>query len=152
MFIDFASEISPVKVISAYRLRQSPIGVTVRQERRRCWGIALKAQGQTLYSQDGNQILSDKNHIILLPKGGQYTWKCTQPGECMIIDFEAPEIDGNIRSVETADSGYLQAAFSRIEKQMNLDTPVSRLEAMQQLYGIFVFLAKAANKKYTPKR
>ena len=38
-----------------------------------------------------------------------------------------------------------------MERCLTLDDPLSQLAAMQQLYGILLFLAKAANKKYIPK-
>lgn len=151
MFVDFGSDILPTKVISSYRLLKSPVQVLTRQTGRRCWGIALKIGGRTLYNQDGKQILSDKNHVMLLPKGSEYTWTCVEPGECIIIDFDAPETGSTISCVEVSDSSYILSAFTRIEKCKSLDHLVSRLEAMQQLYGILLFLAKAANKRYTPK-
>ena len=53
MFIDF---ITPTRVISSYKLLNSPVGVVTRQKCRKCWGIALKAGGKTLYQQDGKEI------------------------------------------------------------------------------------------------
>lgn len=151
MFVDFGSDLAPTKVISSYRLLKSPVRVVTRQPGRRCWGIALKNEGRTIYNQGGKQILSDKNHVVLLPKGSRYTWTCVEPGECMIIDFDAPETGSAITCVEVSDSSYILSAFARIEKCKNPEHPTSRLDAMQQLYGILLFLAKAANKKYTPK-
>lgn len=151
MFVDFGSEIVPTKVISSYRLLKSPVRVLTRQTGRICWGIALKIGGRTVYNQGGKQILSDKNHVVLLPKGGEYTWTCVEPGECIIIDFDAPVTGSAISCIEVSDCSYILSAFARIEKCKSLDHPISRLEAMQQLYGILLFLAKAANKKYMSK-
>lgn len=146
MFVDF--DIQPTKLISSYRLLSSPVNVLTRQAGRKHWGILLKTQGQTYYDQNGQKFLSDKNHVMLMPKGAQYTWTCAQQGECIIIDFDAPVESQAIQSIEVSDSSYICTAFAKIERSMNLNTPVGRLEAMHQLYGILVFLAKAANKKY----
>lgn len=151
MFIDFDFNIVPTRLISSYRMLSSPVGVVTRQNGRKCWGIALKIGGKTYYTQEGQQILSDSAHVILLPKEGRYSWKCVEQGECIIIDFDAPAGLGTIQSIEISDSSYIQTAFEKIEKCMNLNSPVSHLEAMQQLYGILVFLAKATNKKYISK-
>ena len=150
MFVDFGSEMTPVSVISSYRLLSSPVGVVTRQKHRKCWGIALKAGGRTVYTQDGKQILSDKNHIVLLPKGARYDWTCYDQGECIVIDFDALEEGHAVRCVEVNDNSFFLAAFGKLEN-MNLDDPVCRLEAMQILYGVLLHLARAAGKHYIPK-
>lgn len=142
--------LTPTQLMASYRLATWQVGVVTRQEGRKCWGIALKTSGKTWYTQDQKQILSDKNHVLLLPKGGCYSWKCTEPGECVIIDFDAPESGATIISIELADNSYVLSAFAKIEKCLSLKNPVNRLEAMQQLYGLLAFLVKAANRKYTP--
>ena len=73
--------VTPTRLVGSYRLLNSPVGTIIRQEGRACWGIALKTGGKTCYTQGGRQYLSDKNHVILLPKGGYYSWECTEPGE-----------------------------------------------------------------------
>lgn len=151
MFVDFGFDFIPTGLIASYRLLSSPIGVVTRQPGRKCWGIALKAGGKTHYDQNGKHILSDKTHVVILPKGAKYSWKCVEQGECIIIDFDALGEADTIRPIEVSDSSYICSAFSKIEKCMSVDNPVSRLEAMQQFYGILLFLAKAVNKKYIPK-
>ncbi len=151
MFFDFDSEFTPTQVVSSYRLLSSPIGVVTRQAGRKYWGIALKAGGKTYYKQDGKEILSDKNHIVLLPKGARYEWTCVEQGECIVIDFNTLEEGRTIRSVEISDNSFILTAFAKLEKTMSQDDAASRFESMQQLYGLLVFLAKAANKKYIPR-
>ena len=150
MFVDFLSEMTPIRVIASYRLLSSPIGVVTRQKHRLWWGIALKAGGKTYYSQDGKEILSDKNHVVLLPKGAAYEWTCREQGECIVIDFDTLEQGHTIRSVEISDDSFIHSAFARLERVMSAEDPVGRLESMQLLYGLLLFLTKAANKKYVP--
>ena len=151
LFVDYDFAMTPTRVITSYRLLTSPVGVIHRRKYRNCWGIALKAGGQTCYRQGQRQLLSDKNHVILLPKGAEYEWTCTEPGECIIIDFEALETDRTIRSVEINDESFILASFAKMEKCLTLEHPAGRLEAMQLLYGILLFLAKSANTLYVPK-
>jgi len=147
MFIDF----TPVRVVAATRKLRSSVGVEVRQNRRNYWGIAYKRVGVTYYRQNGKQFLSDKNHLLLLPKNGQYAWECVEPGECILIDFEGEGAGNEIQSVEIGDGGEFLSAFSALERCMSPESPVAPLEAMQHLYGILVILMKAAHKKYVPK-
>lgn len=141
------NSLTPTGLVASYRLVTSPVGVITRQESRKCWGIALKVGGKTWYTQGEKQFLSDKEHVMLLPKGGHYSWKCTEPGECIVIDFDAQEEERSIESVELTDNSYVLSAFAKIEKCMSLENPVNRLEAMQQLYGLLAFLVRAAGRK-----
>lgn len=146
MFIDF---ITPTRVISSYKLLNSPVGVVTRQNSRRCWGIALKAGGKTLYQQDGKEILSDKYHVVLLPKGARYAWTCTEPGACIVIDFDAPEGSHTIRNLEIADNSFFLAAFARLEACMTLETPLGHFEAMEQLFSLLAALTKADSARFS---
>lgn len=151
MFVDFASGLTPLRVISSYRLLSSPVGIITRQSGRKCWGIALKAGGRTFYSQNGDQILSDRYHIVLLPKGAVYEWTCVEPGECIVIDFDALETGRIIRSVEVGDPAPFLEAFFRLERCAGSRDTASYLESMQLLYGLLAFLSKMEHKKYVPR-
>ena len=150
MHTDFEWAFTPNGVVAAYRLVRSPIGITTRQTNRKCWGIALKAGGKTFYSQDNKSYLSDKSHVILLPKGSCYSWKCTEPGECIIIDFDAPETGSALHSIELTDNSVVLSSFTKIEKCLSIGTTASRLEAMQHLYGLLAYFAKTAVRRYAP--
>ena len=104
MFVDF--DIYPTQLVSTYRLLSSPTNVQVRQKARKYWAVLLKTQGQTSYTQDGRQIRSDKNHVMVIPKGAEYNWICTEPGECVIINFDAPVKSKALLSVEVSDSSF----------------------------------------------
>ena len=145
----FADSIVPSRVISSYKLLNSPVGMVTRRKSRNCWGIALKAGGKTVYHQDGKEILSDKNHVVLLPRGARYDWVCHEPGACMIIDFDAPESTHAIRSVEIEDDSFFRAAFAKLETCMTREPPLGQLEAMEQLYGLLVFLTKAELPRFS---
>ena len=150
MFVNSGVPMTPTRVISTYRLLTSPIGVSTRQEGRRCWGLALKA-GKTLYTQEGKTFLSDSCHVMLLPAGSHYSWTCTEQGECLIIDFEALDERQQLLSVEVADSSFFRTAFQKIDKALSLPDQAGHLEAMQQLYGLLSQLSRASGKKYTSR-
>lgn len=151
MFVNSDFAVTPIRVLSSYRLLSSPIGVVTRQKGRKCWGIALKAGGKTCYTQNGKTFLSDSFHVVILPKGSRYNWTCTEQGECLVVDFDALGDADSITSVEISDSTFFQSTFAKLEKCLLLNDTTSYLEAMQLLYGILLFLAKSAQKKYIPK-
>ena len=143
--------ITPVRVVASYRLLNSPVGIVTRQVRRAQWGIVLKAGGKTMYTQNGNTVLSDRLHIMLLPKGSCYAWTCVEPGECIIIDFDAPQNMDTICSIELCDPSPVLAAFAKIERYLSSDDLIGQLDAMQQLYALLAFLLRSVNKQYLPK-
>lgn len=149
--IGLDNNLTPIRIVASYRLMSSPVGVVTRQESRACWGVLLKANGRTVYTQDGRKILSDFAHVVLLPKGCKYEWTCEESGECIVIDFDALENDSEICSFEINDNSPFFTAFSKIERSLSMDDSVGHMEAMQQLYGLLAFLVKSENKQYIPK-
>ena len=142
MFVNFGAGITPIKIRSTYRLQASPVGVVTRQKHRACWGLALKSGGKTYYEQNGKKILSDKDHVVLLPEGAEYSWTCTEPGECIVIDFDALGEASAIRSAELKDNEPFLSAFAKLERLVGMTDTVSTLEAMHLLYGLLAELSK----------
>ena len=110
----------------------------------------MKLEGKTYYEQNGTKILSDRYHIVLLPKGAVYEWICYEPGECIVIDFDADMSDNLIRSFEISDTSYFLDSFLKLSRLSDTHDPISKFESMQILYGLLAFLLKTEHKKYVP--
>lgn len=147
LFVRSVADITITKVFSANRLLNSPVGITTHRQNRSGWAIALKTKGKTIYTTGDQQILSDHLHPVLLPKGCSYSWKCIEPGECIIIEFDADAEGSYIPSFEISDNSVIVNAFSKIENSFHKQTPYTPLECYTQLYGILLFLAKAVVKE-----
>ncbi len=147
MFVDSVANLTIFKVIAVNRLRNSPVGITTHRHNRSGWGIALKTKGKTIYTVDGTPFLSDHLHPVLLPKGSTYSWKCIEPGECIIVEFETNLEDTSIASIEISDNSAILNAFSKIEKSINKQEPFYHLRCCHQLYEILLFLAKSMSKE-----
>lgn len=143
--------ITPTAIASSYRILSSPLGIPIQQNGRKHWGILLKAAGKTVYEQQGCRYVCDSHHAVLLPKDGKYIWTCEEPGECIVIDFDAPQSGCNILSMELTNTDFIISAFSKIEKAITSGTTIDHLDAMHQLYGILLQLCKIADKRYIPK-
>lgn len=153
MFIDSVANITITKVSSANRLINSPVGITTCRYDRNGWAVVLKLKGKTVYTVRGKTVLSDSLHPVILPKGCSYSWKCIEPGECIIIEFEADAEDTSIASFEISDNSTIMNAFSKIEKSFNKQKPYYRFECYIQLYEILMFLAESVvNEPTHPKK
>ena len=147
MFVHSVADITVTKVFSANRLINSPVGITTHRQNRNGWAIALKTKGKTIYTVGDKQAISDCLHPVILPKGCSYSWKCVEPGECIIIEFDADGEDSVITSFEITDNSAIINAFSKIENSFHKQSPYGALERYTQLYGILLFLAKSAIKE-----
>ena len=143
-------EITLLRVVSAVRLRHSPVGVTTSRKNRPRWAIALKTRGKTLYTAGGEQIVSDARHPAILPGGCAYSWICTQPGECLMIEFDAAESLPFPLSFEAEDPAFIKNAFIRLEKSLRLPDPGSDAENKSLVYGILAALLRSGTRPYAP--
>ncbi len=151
MFIDSVLDITVTNVISVYRLLRSPVGVTTYRHNRERWAVLLKLGGKTYYNVDGKEILSDRLHPVILPKGCSYSWTCTEPGECITIEFDALTSGTEVLSFEIADNSFVVNSFSKIEKTLHAGYRGGALECKALLYGILLSLAKSVGREYMPK-
>ena len=151
MFTDVISSLVATEILAAHRLLQSPVGVSTRRTDRERWAITLKLRGKTCYTAGGQTFLSDSRHPVILPKGSTYTWTCVEPGECIIIEFDAAQKSEELFSVEVGDSSLISASFDRIEWLLDMKTPQWHAECLHLLYGILVFLLKAERADYVPR-
>lgn len=153
MFIHSVSNLEIKKVISANRLLNVPIGVTTNRNNREHWAIVLKVNGKTIYTVNNERVLSDSLHPIILPKGCTYSWKCIEPGECIIIEFDAQSTETTFTSIEIKDNSIIINNFARIEKSLSRKNSYYNLECNYYLYEILIFLLKTIKFEHShPKK
>ena len=151
MNLESVLSLTVTRVISANRLLQSPVGVTTYRKNRERWAVILKKSGRTYYTVNGRSLLSDSTHPVLLPRGCSYCWTCTEPGECLIIEFDATTQEKEVFSFTVSDNSFFLHAFSKLEKSLHYNNPYTALEAAHLLYGILFSLTRTAYKEYAPK-
>jgi len=152
LFIQSVSNLMIKKVISANRLLNSPVGITIHRYNRENWAIILKVTGKTVYTVGNKTIISDSQHPVILPKGCTYSWKCIEPGECITIDFDADETQNTFDSFEIKDNTTIINAFSKIEKNLSIKKSNYKLECSYHLHEILLFLLKSINKEQPHKK
>jgi len=148
MFNHSDFNLTVTKIISANRTVSAPVSVTTVRHNRERWALSLKANGKTIYNIDGKEIMSDSTHPILLPKSSNYAWKCIEPGECLIIEFEAIGNGIGITSFEIKDNSILIRNFAKIKKCLTQKKSYYELECCACLYEILLYLAKSREREY----
>lgn len=147
MFIESVSNIIVTNVFSANLLLNSPIGISTNRKSRENWAIALKLKGKTIYTVNGNDVLSDHLHPVVLPKGCTYSWKCIEPGECILIEFEANASENSFCAFEISDNNSIIKNFNKIVKSLSLPKTYSKIECCHSVYEIILFLLKSTKSE-----
>ena len=148
---DVLNNITVTNIASALRLFNPVNAAKTYRKKRERWALALKTRGKTTYTDGGKSYLSDAMHPIIMPKGCQYSWKCLEEGEFLIVEFDALEESDDLISFTLADNSFLVFSFDKIEKALAGSSPDKNLKAKQLLYGVLYDLTKTAAKEYTPK-
>ena len=152
MPMDPIQSLTVTKVTAANRLRKSPVGVSTTRKCIKQWALVLKREGQTFYyTADGKEIRSDKYHPAILPKGSFYRWTCTEPGECLLIEFDALTEANTVFSFEVVDSGFFEHAFVKIEKSLHRQMPQTDVECKMLVYELLLTLCQTKSRQYVPK-
>lgn len=55
--------------------------------KRKYYGLSFCTDGQIIYNHNGNEVMSDKNHAVILPQGKTYTLSGIKNGVFPVINF-----------------------------------------------------------------
>ena len=104
------------------------------------WAVILKYEGQTVYTSQGQQLLSDREHLILLPMGCSYEWTCTQAGHFLSLEFECDAVCEQIISLPVKQSDRLLRRLKELEHTWNLADPLCQQLCIRDLYTVLLSL------------
>lgn len=152
MFIHSVANLTIRHVISANRLLNSPVDITTHRKNRDYWAIALKIKGKTIYTVGNKRIVCDSLHPVILSKGSSYSWKCVEPGECIIIEFDAETTETDFTSFEIKDNSLLLNNFVKIEKSLSAKKLHYKSECNCYLYEMISFILKSAIQDHAPPK
>lgn len=115
-----------------------------------CWSLIIKYEGQTVYTFNGKQTVSDINHLALLPKGSSYDLHCTKGGYCCMIEFDSPLSFEEPFSFPVKNGEKFLKMFKQLEYKRSLKTPLMEMESIIDTYNIILSLVQAVSEPYTP--
>lgn len=115
------------------------------------WALVIKFEGQTLYTAGGKTMLSDLQHIALLPKGCTYVWNCLQAGHFATIEFECDATYPLPLLFPVKNGERILKRFKELEYKRNLKGALYQTESIRDLYSILLEMARLAADSYTPE-
>lgn len=149
MKIDVLSNLVITKVRSVSTM-YSPQNKKVTRKDRSRWAVVIKYEGQTVYSVNQKQFLSDANHIVILPKGCSYDWVCTKAGHFSIIEFESEQVASEPLVFPVKSCEKFLKMFKDLEQKRTLKQPMVEMESIQNTYSILLSLAQTQSDPYMP--
>ena len=122
-----------------------PSGRSTGTEGRHCFGFSFCKYGSIEFTIDGRSRFSSPNSVVMLPKGGTYTWSCKKSGLYPLINFECegmPTDDILIFPIES------YAPFSeKIEDIQKALLTSSKARAMSVFYDILDMMISSSREK-----
>ena len=149
MTIDILSDLVITKVYSVSTL-YTPENTRLKRNSRERWAAVIKYEGETVYSSNGKRFLSDIEHIVILPKGCSYEWKCTKSGHFSIIEFESESTFCEPISFSVKNGEKILKMFKDLEYKRNLKKPMVELESIRDTYSILLVLTQTVEARYLP--
>lgn len=114
------------------------------------WVVSIKYEGETIYRSNGKDFLSDRDHIVVLPRGCQYEWQCTKAGHFSAIEFDSEARGEEPMCFHVKNGEKLLAMFKELEHKRNLRRPMYEMECIRDAYTIILYLAQFGSDRYIP--
>lgn len=147
-----ALNLTVTAVVAANRFNNDVTETPIYRHNRNRWAVALKRTGRTYYTSGGRTLVSDAQHPVILPKGSCYSWECVEAGECLLIEFDAPDSRETVIAFSFTDCALFEKTFYEIRKKLSLPGVEAQLTCLHSLYGLLLALVRSGRSEYTPKQ
>ena len=137
------AKITPILFTGALKVN-NPVFKMRNQTDRKSYGICFATSGKMIYYHGGKEYVSDRNHVLLLPKGATYTQSCVEAGEFPLIQYQALEgtAPSEFISIEISDVDAYLGEYAKLEKLWLIKPPNGHLSALKTIYEILNRLYK----------
>lgn len=149
MSTDILSNLVITRIHSVSTL-YNPKNAKGKRNDRPCWAVVIKYEGETVYTANGKQFLSDIEHVAILPKGSSYEWQCTRSGHFSIIEFESEPVLDEPMTFSVKNGEKILKMFKDLEYKRNLKKPMVEIESIRDTYSILLTVMQSNPTPYLP--
>ena len=121
-----------------------------KRENRPLWAVVIKYEGETHYTSNGKEYVSNIDNIAVLPKGSSYDWYCAESGHFSIIEFDCDRSCPEIFSFNVRNGEEYLKTLRKMELDRALSKPACALDEFKNLYSLMASLLKTVERKYVP--
>ena len=125
--------------------------VQSKRNKRECWAIIHKFEGETVYKTEKGEYISNFDNMVILPKGSSYEWVCAKAGFYSIIEFECDTEITDIFTFPIREPEYFRKTFKELERKSLSGDPFYGMECIKSVYSMILRLVGAKNQSYQPK-
>lgn len=121
----------------------------INMKNRAWYGISIAIDGEIAYTLNGKTYISDKNTVIFLPKGRDYTLNCYKPGRFALVNFlchDSFTLDEFLAIPVSDPEGFLHI-YKIMENLFLFETPGRNFELMSLFYSMLGKLFTNAKKQ-----
>lgn len=140
------SELIVHRVVEVNRVNRSVGTYTVR--RRPYCILCYKVTGKSIYMHGDVQYLSDSSHMVFIPAGASYRYRCEESGECIILGFSCEESLNAIQSLSVSNGAEVFAALERIERAYTFKKTGYQAYCLSWLYRLLYDLVVGNENRY----
>lgn len=137
-----------IRKICAINKINLPCGGPLGRQNREQSAFAYKSKGETVYQSGGQTVVSDSEHIVLLPKGSTYSLVCKEEGECLMIEFEAENMNETLTSYDVSSPSEMTNIISRLEHFWTFKKPAYKIKCMAGIYEVIAKLEDSRTNLY----
>ncbi len=117
---------------------------------RSCWALVMKFEGETVYRVDGVDYISNKENLVILPKGLSYEWTCIEAGHFAIVEFDSDLKHDKILCFKVKDSKKILRMFQEIEYKRTVKKTMYNMESICDCYSIILEMINSGGSRYAP--
>lgn len=121
-----------------------------KRKNRSLWALVIKYEGETRYTSNGREYISNINNIAILPKGCDYDWRCVKSGHFSIIEFDCDKSHRDIFSFNVKNGEMYLKTIKKLEINRFLKRTTYMLDELKDLYGLISSLLHSVEHKYLP--
>jgi AraC-like DNA-binding protein len=119
------------------------------------YGLTFVISGEIVYTLNEKEYISDREHLLFLPKGQTYSLHCTESGLFPVINFEIANAQSfsQIMTFRVRDNLSLHNLFWELEMQAKSGDSKNRLYRMSLLYQLLSYaIIPDEEQQSSPKR
>ncbi len=125
---------------------------TLHRADRSNYALSWKISGTSRYRCGEREYISDRDHIVLLPKNIPYSFTCENNGPCIMIEFNADIEITEFSSLQIFNTSNAERLFTNILHLWSQKQPGYHLACLAVLYEIFAMIVAVKAIDYSIRK
>lgn len=134
------------EVVAVNRVNRAP-GTYSVNNRPYC-ALCCKVTGKSEYIRSGEVFLSDIGHMVYIPAGASYQYRCLEAGECVIVEFRAEQPGEQLQSLAVSNGPELLTTLEKIERAHTFRKTGFRAYCLSGLYRLLYDMVSQNESRY----